>query len=83
MASFRTESRAALVAAEVTALGMPMRRRTAEGWQQVLAGPFASRALADEAQKRLGAAKEVKPTGESKLAAPEYKVEIIVTAACG
>jgi len=30
-----------------------MRQRTAAGWQQVLAGPFASRAEADEAQQRL------------------------------
>ena len=53
VASFRTESRSAAVAAEVTALGLPMRQRTAAGWQQVLAGPFASRAEADEAQQRL------------------------------
>jgi cell division protein FtsN len=53
LASFRTESRAASVAASVEALGLPMRRRTADGWQQVLAGPFASRAEADAAQLRL------------------------------
>jgi general secretion pathway protein A len=53
VASFRTESRSAAVAAEVTALGLPMRQRAAAGWQQVLAGPFASRAQADEAQQRL------------------------------
>jgi general secretion pathway protein A len=53
VASFRTESRAASVAAEVTALGLPMRQRVAAGWQQVLAGPFASRAQADDAQQRL------------------------------
>jgi cell division protein FtsN len=53
VASFRTEPRAAAVAAEVTALGLPMRQRAAGGWQQVLAGPFASRAQADEAQQRL------------------------------
>jgi general secretion pathway protein A len=56
VASFRTESRAASVAAEVTALGLPIRRRIAAGWQQVLAGPFASRAQADEAQQRLAGA---------------------------
>jgi general secretion pathway protein A len=56
VASFRTETRAASVAAEVTGLGLPMRRRMAEGWQQVLAGPFPSRAQAEEAQKRLDAA---------------------------
>jgi len=53
VASFRTEARAAAVAAEVTALGLPMRQRAAAGWQQVLAGPFASRTQADEAQQRL------------------------------
>jgi hypothetical protein len=53
VASFRTEARAATVAAEVTALDMPTRRRTTEGWLQVLAGPFASRAQAEEAQQRL------------------------------
>jgi hypothetical protein len=56
VASFRTESRAATVAAEVSALGLPIRQRVADGWQQVLAGPFASRADADRAQQRLDAA---------------------------
>jgi general secretion pathway protein A len=53
VASFRTETRAASVAAQVTALGLPIRRRVAEGWQQVLAGPFASRVQAEEARQRL------------------------------
>jgi general secretion pathway protein A len=53
VASFRTEARAASVAAEVTALGVPMRRRVLDGWQQVVAGPFASRADAEQAQQRL------------------------------
>jgi cell division protein FtsN len=41
------------VANEVTELGLPSRRRVSEGWQQVLSGPFASRAQAEEAQRRL------------------------------
>jgi general secretion pathway protein A len=53
VASFRTDERATSVAAEVTALGLPIRRRVADGWQQVLSGPFASRAQAEEAQQRL------------------------------
>ncbi len=57
VASFRTESRVLAVAAEVEALGMPHRRRTAgEGWLQVLAGPYSSRADAEAAQRRLDAA---------------------------
>jgi len=53
VASFRTNSRAAAVADDVTALGLPVRRRIANGWQQVLAGPFASRVKAQDAQERL------------------------------
>jgi cell division protein FtsN len=53
VASFRTDGRAASVANEVTELGLPSRRRVSEGWQQVLSGPFASRAQAEEAQRRL------------------------------
>jgi cell division protein FtsN len=56
VASFRTEARAASVAAEVTALGLPIRRRVSDGWQQVIAGPFASRTAAEDAQRRLEAA---------------------------
>jgi cell division protein FtsN len=41
------------VASEVTALGLPIRRRVSDGWQQVLAGPFASRSEASAAQQRL------------------------------
>jgi cell division protein FtsN len=44
------------VAAEVEALGLPFRRRVADGWQQVIAGPFASRDQAELAQDRLDAA---------------------------
>jgi general secretion pathway protein A len=53
VASFRTDASASSVAAEVTALGLPIRRRVLDGWQQVLSGPFASRAQAEEAQQRL------------------------------
>jgi general secretion pathway protein A len=53
VASFRTDARAAAVTAEIVALGLPVRRRVADSWQQVVAGPFASRAAADEAQQRL------------------------------
>jgi cell division protein FtsN len=53
VASFRTDARAAAVAAEVTALHLPMRRRVVDGWQQVVSGPFASRTDAEEAQQRL------------------------------
>src|SRR5205823_3004064 len=51
--SFRTEPRAKAVADEVAALVQPVRQRAANGWQQVLAGPFASLQQADEAQQRL------------------------------
>ena len=56
VASFHTEARAASVAADVSSLGLPVRRQTASGWQQVIAGPFASRAEADDAQQRLAVA---------------------------
>ena len=56
MASFRTDARAAAVAAEVTALGLPNRRRVLDGWQQVVSGPFGSRPDADDAQQRLNRA---------------------------
>ena len=46
-------TRASEVAAELTALGQPVRQRTSDGWQQVLAGPFASRTAAEEAQAKL------------------------------
>ncbi len=54
VASFRTDSRTATVAEQVAALGLPYRTRTVgDGWRQVLAGPFASRAEAEAAQQRL------------------------------
>ncbi len=56
VASFRTDARATSVAEQVTALGVPVRRRESDGWQQVIAGPFASRAAAEEAQQRIHAA---------------------------
>jgi type II secretory pathway predicted ATPase ExeA/cell division protein FtsN len=53
VASFRTMTRASSVAAELTALGQPVRQRTSDGWQQVLAGPFPTREAATAAQERL------------------------------
>ena len=53
VASFRTVTRASEVAAELTSLGQPVRQRSSDGWQQVLAGPFASRIAAEEAQAKL------------------------------
>ena len=53
VASFRTMTRASEVAAELTALGQRVRQRTVEGWEQVLAGPFASREAAVAAQEQL------------------------------
>ncbi len=56
VASFRTDERATSVASEVTRLGLPVRRRVVDGWQQVVSGPFASRGDADDAQQRLNRA---------------------------
>jgi cell division septation protein DedD len=53
IASFRTETRAAQVVAELTALGHQARARVIGEWQQVVAGPFATRAAAEEAQRQL------------------------------
>jgi len=41
------------VAAEVAALGLPIGRRVADGWQQVICGPFISRPDAEQAQQRI------------------------------
>jgi type II secretory pathway predicted ATPase ExeA/cell division protein FtsN len=53
VASFRTDARAAAVSTEITALGLPVRRRVSDTWQQVIVGPFKSRQEADDAQQRL------------------------------
>jgi cell division protein FtsN len=53
VASFRTETRAASVAAQVSGAGLPVHRRSVAGWQQVLAGPFATREQAEQAQQKL------------------------------
>jgi cell division protein FtsN len=53
VASFRTDARAATVATQVSDAGLPVRRRSVDGWQQVIAGPFASREEADAARQRL------------------------------
>ena len=56
VASFRTDGRAAAVEEQVKAAGLPVRRRVAAGWQQVIVGPFASREAADAARQRLDGA---------------------------
>jgi general secretion pathway protein A len=53
VASFRTDARASAVSTEIAALGLPVRRRVADSWQQVVVGPFTSRQDADNAQQRL------------------------------
>ena len=53
VASFRTEARAAAVAAQVSDAGLKVRQRGVGGWQQVIAGPFASREEADAGRQRL------------------------------
>jgi general secretion pathway protein A len=53
VASFRTEVKAAEVVAQLTELGQRVHQRSIDGWQQVVAGPFASRAAAEDAQREL------------------------------
>ncbi len=53
VASFRTDARAETVATQVSTLGLPVRRRVADSWQQVICGPFTSRPDAEQAQQRL------------------------------
>jgi len=53
VASFRTAIRATDVANAIAALPEPVRQRSAGGWQQVLAGPYASAEEARAAQQRL------------------------------
>ncbi len=53
VASFRTMTRASQVATELEALGQPVRHRTSDGWEQVLAGPFKTREAAEQAQTKL------------------------------
>jgi general secretion pathway protein A len=53
VASFRTDARAAAVSTEIAALGLPVRRRVSDTWQQVIVGPFKSRREADDAQQLL------------------------------
>jgi general secretion pathway protein A len=56
VASFRTEARAADVVTAITALGEPVQKRFLGGWQQVVAGPYASDDLVRAAQQRLARA---------------------------
>ena len=53
IASFRTVTRASDVAAELASLGQHVRQRTADGWEQVLVGPFPTREAAVAAQEQL------------------------------
>jgi general secretion pathway protein A len=53
VASFHTDTRATSVATQVSALNLPVRRRVADGWQQVICGPFSSRGEAEAAQQNL------------------------------
>jgi general secretion pathway protein A len=54
VASFRTETRASQVAAEIKQLGLPASARSrAGGWQQVVVGPYGTREEAVRAQGRL------------------------------
>jgi cell division septation protein DedD len=53
VASFRTEVRATEVVAQLTDAGQKVRHRSVGGWQQVVAGPFASRTAAEDAQRLL------------------------------
>jgi len=52
VASFHTEGRASEVVNQLTNAGHRVRQRSIGGWQQVVAGPFASRAAAEDAQRR-------------------------------
>jgi general secretion pathway protein A len=70
VASFRTDARAASVAREVEALGLPIRRRVSDNWQQVVSGPFVSRQDAEEAQRRLHGAGL---TGTQIVLIPDYR----------
>jgi general secretion pathway protein A len=53
VASFRTEIRATEVVEQLTNAGQTVRRRSVGAWQQVVAGPFASRTTAEDAQRLL------------------------------
>jgi cell division septation protein DedD len=53
VASFHTEVRATEVVAQLMNAGERVRQRSVEGWQQVVAGPFASRTAVEDAQRRL------------------------------
>ncbi|HET9833638.1 MAG TPA: AAA family ATPase [Vicinamibacterales bacterium] len=53
VASFRTEVRATEVVEQLTSAGQRVRQRSVGAWQQVVAGPFASRTAAEDAQRLL------------------------------
>jgi general secretion pathway protein A len=67
ISSFRTEARAAQLAADVAHLDVPaFTRSTSSGWQQVIAGPYISRDEAVLARERLGRA----GFGDSQIVTP-------------
>ncbi len=53
VASFRTDAKATEVVRQLTGLGQPVHQRSADGWRQVVAGPFPSRAAAEDTQRQL------------------------------
>jgi general secretion pathway protein A len=53
VASFRTEVRATEVVQQLTNAGQRVRQRSVGAWQQVVAGPFASKTAAEDAQRLL------------------------------
>jgi general secretion pathway protein A len=53
VASFHTAVRATEVVEQLTNAGQNVRQRSIGGWQQVVAGPFASRTAAEDAQRLL------------------------------
>jgi cell division septation protein DedD len=53
IASFHTEARASEVVTQLKDLGHPAHARVVDEWQQVVAGPFANEAAADDAQRQL------------------------------
>lgn len=57
VSSFRTRDRAAQVASDIVALGLPAFVRTNAGWQEVVVGPYSSRDAAIAVQTKLAAAR--------------------------
>jgi general secretion pathway protein A len=53
VASFRTDAKAAEVVDRLTEFGQRVHQRSVNGWHQVVVGPFASKAAAEDAQREL------------------------------